>query len=155
MRRWIKRLIAPLALLSVAVPARAESPFIIFFDSGSVHLDQADSAILDNAVAVIRNFDVRSIEISGHADRVGSDRDNVELSRRRAEAVRAALLARGMSRRIEVTIVAQGESQPLVETGDGVSHAENRYVTIMLVGRCVNLDNTRFDTPDCRTQLPD
>ena len=158
MRRWTKRLIACAALLLAAAPAWALSPFIVFFDPGSARLTPAAGAILDNAVATFRTLDIRSIEISGHADRVGSDAANLALSRRRAEAVRDALLAKGMSRHMRVTIIARGETQPLVETADGVADAQNRFVTIVMTGGCVDWtrpDNPRFTGGECDTPLPD
>jgi OmpA-OmpF porin, OOP family len=154
MRRWTKRLIACAALLLAAVPAWALSPFFVFFDRGSVRFDTQDEAILDNAFAAIRFLDVRSLEIAGHTDRVGSEADNVALSRRRAEAVRDALLARGMSPRVEVRIVAAGEADPLVETADGVPEPQNRHVSIIFYGMCTtNLGRERLAGPECQTPL--
>ncbi len=158
MRRWTKRLIACAALLLAAFPAWALSPFIVFFDPGSAHLTPAAEAILDNAVAGMRALDVRSIEISGHADRAGSEAYNLALSRRRAEVVRDALLARGMSRHMRVTIVAAGETQPLVETADGVADAQNRFVTIVMTSMCVDWtspDGRRLTEGNCAAPLPD
>ena len=157
MGRWTKRLIACAAVFLAAVPAWALSPFIVFFDPGSARLTPAAEAILDNAVATMRVLDIRSIEITGSADRAGSDAGNLVLSRRRAEAVRDALLAKGMSRHMRVHIIAAGETQPLVETADGVADAQNRYVTVIMTGGCfdwTSRDNRRSTEGECATPLP-
>ncbi|MFO7581971.1 OmpA family protein [Guyparkeria sp.] len=53
------------------------------------------------------------IAIVGHADRIGPPRPNLELSRKRAEAVRAALANEGISRDVMIA-EGRGQSEPLV-----------------------------------------
>jgi outer membrane protein OmpA-like peptidoglycan-associated protein len=156
MRRWTKQLIACAMLLFAAAPAWALSPWIMFFDTGSVRLDRRGEEMVANAVMGMRALDTREIEIVGTTDRVGSVADNLALSRRRAEAVRAALLARGMSSHVRVRIVAAGETQPLVDTADGVPEPQNRYVAIVLQRMCVDWqDGSRRTEAECATPLPD
>lgn len=158
MRRWTKRLIACTALLLASAPVWALSPFILF-DSGSARLSPAAQVVLDNAVAQIRSLDIRQIEIIGSTDRVGSDAANLALSRRRAEAVRDALLAKGMSRYVRVVIISGGETlQPLVRTEDGIADPQNRNVVIVMTGGCVDWTrpgDRRLTGGECDTPLPD
>lgn len=154
----MRRCLAPVAICSaflLAAPAWALSPVIMFFEPGSVRITRQAEAIVDYTVAFIRNVDVREIEIAGATDRVGSDSANLILSRRRAEAVRDALLAKGMSRHVRVRIVAAGETQPLVRTEDGVAHPENRNVVILFSALCTDADGSRLHSPQCDTPLPD
>ena len=53
------------------------------------------------------------------------------LSQRRADAVRAALIRAGM-RPERVSVIARGESAPMVATGDGVREPRNRRAEIVL-----------------------
>ncbi len=57
---------------------------------------------------------VQTIQVIGYTDRIGSDRYNLVLSQRRAEAVRAALIAGGVP---AAAIVAEGrgKADPLVQ----------------------------------------
>ena len=71
------------------------------------------------------------IEVAGHADRSGTPAYNQRLSQRRADAVAAELVARGVSRS-EISVTAYGESRPLVPTADGVREPQNRRVEIVL-----------------------
>ena len=87
--------------------------------------------MLDWAIEWLRSANADKIRVDAAADRVGSDSFNLRLSRRRGEAVKAALVRRGFpADRIEVR--ALGEAQPLVETADGVAQRDNRYASIMI-----------------------
>jgi outer membrane protein OmpA-like peptidoglycan-associated protein len=54
----------------------------------------------------------RQIALEGHADAIGTDAYNLELSRRRADAVAQELVARGV-RRDRVTVEAFGKRRPI------------------------------------------
>ena len=133
--RRIALLLALCAAPAVGAPGPDEKPpppcvgwGLLFFDSGSAKVTPVAAAILDNFLSGMRaNTYPSNIKLNGHTDRVGGPEANELLSRRRAEAVRDYLVARGIdASRVEVK--ASGESRPLVETVDGVSEAQNRYV---------------------------
>ena len=69
------------------------------------------------------------VRVTGHADTAGPSGYNMALSRGRAGAVRAALMARGVPAR-QIDLRAEGESEPAVATGDGVREPRNRRVVI-------------------------
>lgn len=71
--------------------------------------------------------------IEGHTDSTGSVVMNEELSRRRAESVRAALVARGVS---STRLVAQGygPSRPIASNQTAVGRARNRRIEIRVSG---------------------
>jgi outer membrane protein OmpA-like peptidoglycan-associated protein len=120
-------------LVLAAVPARASSPPMVFFDSGSARLSAQAELILDDAIRWLRDAGAERIWVGGYTDRVGSPSANLRLSRRRAEAVRDALVRRGFpASRIEIR--ALGETQMLVDTADGVAEAQNRYGIVMIEG---------------------
>jgi outer membrane protein OmpA-like peptidoglycan-associated protein len=93
--------------------------------------DAQGEAILDWAVRWLQEANAESITVDGNADRVGSAAANRRLSRRRAEAVRAALVRRGFPTD-RITVRAFGEERPLVETEDGVAERQNRYAIVMI-----------------------
>jgi OmpA-OmpF porin, OOP family len=132
-------LFAMLSILLSAAPAQALSPYAIFFEPGSARLTDQARAILNNAVIGMNLMAARKIEIIGGADRTGSVADNLALSRRRAEVIRDALRERGISSAVKIEIVAAGESQPIVDTEDGVAEAQNRYGLIVLISFCSDL----------------
>ena len=75
-------------------------------------LDEDDGPILDALAAWLRAHpEVELLRIEGHADNVGSSRYNYELSRRRAEAVRQGLVARGIAPG-RLDAIGTGEARP-------------------------------------------
>lgn len=131
------RLLAFSALLAAAIAARAGATTIaqpvVYFDSGSDALQPQALPILDDLATAMTNpmFDIR-ILIEGRADRAGQPRANRLLSCRRARAVRAHLLARGVAPE-RLAIRGRGEDAPYVETEDGVPERHNRFVMMTFV----------------------
>lgn len=72
-----------------------------------------------------------TIAVTGHTDTSGSAAYNMGLSERRAQTVKAALMAQGFSER-EIVVMHKGESMPLVATGDNVREPQNRRVEIVM-----------------------
>src|SRR5690349_12787190 len=148
MRRIASLVAIAAALLVAASAARALSPFFLFFDPGSARLSADSLAILDNAARAVERLDTRRVEIEAHTDRAGAAAANLALALRRAEAVRDALVARGVRPEI-LTLVARGEAEPLVETADGVAEPQNRFVAIIMVSIC-RLPPDFEPAEDCR-----
>jgi len=105
--------------------------YLVFFDWNRADLTDRARQIIADAAAARTTARSTRIEVSGHADRSGSDAYNQALSMRRAEAVAAELTRRGVPR-TEMVIQAFGESRPLVPTADGVREPQNRRVEIIL-----------------------
>jgi outer membrane protein OmpA-like peptidoglycan-associated protein len=111
-------------MLSLSVP--------ILFDSNRDELrPETRKAVGDLADSLLRTG-IRRVRVEGHTDSYGSRDYNVELSRRRAEAVARELAAHGFA---EGAIVRQawGFEYPAApnETPDG--RALNRRVTIVVL----------------------
>lgn len=69
--------------------------------------------------------------IVGHTDSVGSNAYNDKLSTRRANTVKDELIRLGISSdAIEAS--GKGETELMVQTGDGVKDPQNRRATINL-----------------------
>lgn len=106
-------------------PARVTVHF--GFDRRRIAADE-HAALARAARIAGRDPDAR-IVVTGHTDTVGTRAYNRALSRDRADAVKAALMARGVQAG-RIALVAKGESAPAVATGDGVREPRNRRVTI-------------------------
>jgi OOP family OmpA-OmpF porin len=112
------------------------------FEFNQATLTPAARALLDKEVLErMREFgNIRIIRISGHADRVGGEQYNDKLSYRRAEAVRAYLVSKGVDR-AQIATFAFGEARPVSSCADGVQRkalieclAPNRRVEIDIQG---------------------
>lgn len=91
------------------------------FDFDSDKLDAEATAKLDNLAEVLKgSHDVKSAEIVGYADKIGNETYNMNLSKRRAEAVQNYLTSRGYINTSIAETSWFGESNPKVEcTGAG------------------------------------
>ena len=105
--------------------------FIVFFDFDRSEITPEGMTVIRSAEAAATGTPFKRIRATGHTDRSGSDRYNQALSQRRADAVKAALSKAGIQAG-DIEIVARGESEPLVETDDGVREAQNRRVEILI-----------------------
>ena len=110
-------------------PPATPGPFIVFFDWDRSDITPEAASILDNAAAAYQQTGSANVLLAGNADKSGSDQYNVGLSQRRADAVRAYMVGRGIPDGT-ISTEAFGESRPLVETADGVREPQNRNVQI-------------------------
>jgi OOP family OmpA-OmpF porin len=69
----------------------------------------------------------------GHTDSVGSDAYNQKLSVRRAEAIKAYLVSKGIEKN-RIYTEGKGEKQPVADNKTAEGRAKNRRVEIEVVG---------------------
>lgn len=101
------------------------------FEPGQATL-RADAAIgLDRVLAFVERDTLKTIRIEGHTDATGSVEANRDLSLRRAEAVRDALVARGVPAG-RVRVFGLGEGEPVAPNDDAEGRALNRRVVVIL-----------------------
>jgi OOP family OmpA-OmpF porin len=121
------------AQVSAPAPVIVAQPrnFLVFFDFNKALVTPDAQKIIEQAAAEFKKAGKSRLDLVGHADRSGSDRYNLALSLRRAEAVKAALVKQGVAAGA-ITMSGKGESQPLVPTADGAREPQNRRVEIIL-----------------------
>ncbi|CAN5511461.1 hypothetical protein BH10ACT3_BH10ACT3_16540 [soil metagenome] len=105
--------------------------FIVFFDFDKSDLTPVAQDTIRKAAAAYKTKGGAQIKASGNTDRAGTEAYNMALSLRRANAVRDALVREGVAAS-DISVVALGESHPMVPTADGVREAQNRRVEIVL-----------------------
>ncbi len=117
-----------------AAPQLAAAPetFIVYFDWDSDAVDGSGGRVIDNAVAAADSLGIADFSITGHADRSGPEDYNLNLSLRRADNVKAALIARGVEEG-GISVAGRGEANPAIATDDGVREPANRRVEIILL----------------------
>jgi OOP family OmpA-OmpF porin len=105
---------------------RAENAmYLVFFDFDKYDINTGAAAVLDSVAQEVRSRNLSGLHVVGHADRSGSNSYNMRLGTRRANAIKDALAARGVSADI-ITTESRGEENPLVDTPDGVREPSNR-----------------------------
>ncbi len=101
------------------------------FDKSVIKPD--GKATLDNLVAKLSSVKLEVIIVVGHTDSVGSDAYNNKLGQRRADAVRAYLISKGIEKN-RVYTESKGERQPVADNKTKEGRAKNRRVELEVVG---------------------
>jgi OOP family OmpA-OmpF porin len=117
-------------VVAAAAPVAAARTFLVFFDWSKADLTDRARQIIGEAASA-RGTGVTRIEVNGFTDRSGPADYNMQLSIRRANAVAAELVRRGVPRN-EIVTRGFGEENNLVPTADGVREPQNRRVEIIL-----------------------
>ncbi|HEX7972055.1 MAG TPA: OmpA family protein, partial [Thiobacillus sp.] len=100
------------------------------FDTNSARLRPESMTILDNAAATLNEWGEVKVEVAGHTDSTNTDAYNRKLSQRRAEAVRAYLVKKGVAAD-RLTAKGYGESRPVASNKTAAGRAKNRRVELI------------------------
>ena len=136
--------VAPAATPAPAAPAPAPAPAPAvaskvtfsadaFFDFDKSVLKPEGKAKLDDLASKVKGINREVVIAVGHTDSVGSDAYNQKLSVRRAEAVKAYLVSKGIEKN-RVYTEGKGEKQPIADNKTKEGRAKNRRVEIEVVG---------------------
>jgi len=105
----------------------------VLFDTGRAELKSGASRKVDQLAQFLVEHPDRRVQIDGFTDSVGTDSYNEDLSQRRANAVRDALIARGVdSSRIGTE--GYGKSYPVATNSDSGGRQLNRRVEVVIGG---------------------
>lgn len=99
----------------------------IFFATGAYTLDDKSRVELQRLVVFLKNNPKLNIEIAGHTDDVGGDKENLELSRRRAQSVADYLAGVGVPA-ARFSAVGFGESKPKLPNDSDKNRRLNRRI---------------------------
>jgi outer membrane protein OmpA-like peptidoglycan-associated protein len=103
----------------------------ILFDTGKSDLKPAAQANLKEMASIMKKYPENILTIQGYTDNTGSQKVNEELSRKRAEAVKYALIMNGMP---ADTISTQGlgSANPVADNKTAEGRSKNRRVEIQV-----------------------
>lgn len=103
---------------------------VFYFDFDQAIVKRAGHAELDKHAKVLASDRYLRVRLEGHADERGTREYNLALGERRANAVRAYLVAQGASRS-QIEVISYGEEKPANSGHNESAWAQNRRVEII------------------------
>ena len=105
----------------------------VLFDFNKSTLRPGAREKLARVAGIIMAHPGLQIEAEGHADAIGGDDYNQQLSQRRAESVRVFLVEQGITSDT-ITAMGFGESRPVATNGTAEGRQQNRRVELVVSG---------------------
>ena len=124
---------APAAAPSAAAASKVTYAADMFFDFDKSVLKPEGKAKLDDLVGKLQGISLEVIIAVGHTDSVGSDAYNQVLSTKRADAVKAYLVSKGVEKN-RIYTEGKGESSPIADNKTKEGQAKNRRVEVEVIG---------------------
>lgn len=125
--------LAPAAAAAVAAPAVIcdDVEFVVYFGWDSATLTPQARQVVANAAEEASECDITRVSIEGHTDRSGAASYNQQLSQRRANVVRSALIDQGVAASL-ISVASKGEGDTAKPTEDGVREPLNRRSEVLI-----------------------
>jgi OOP family OmpA-OmpF porin len=101
------------------------------FETGKAIILDNSKPYLDELANVLKETNW-TLNLIGHTDNVGSDADNLILSKKRAEAVKIYLISKSIAD-VRINAIGKGESEPLVSNETVQGREKNRRVEFIIV----------------------
>jgi len=103
----------------------------IYFDFASDRIKPESQPVLAEIASVLRKNPTWSLSVEGHTDSIGGDAANLDLSKRRAAAVRQALAAQHKIDAKRLDTSGYGASRPKDNNATLEGRARNRRVELV------------------------
>ena len=105
----------------------------IFFETGKFDLQNESKSELDKLVELLNDNPNLKIQIDGHTDNVGQQKDNLELSNNRAKSVVGYLLSKGINQQ-RLSFKGFGATKPVADNNTETGRAKNRRTELYVTG---------------------
>ena len=103
----------------------------VLFDTGRAELNPGAGRKLDQLAQFLSEHKDRRVQIDGFTDSIGTDSYNEELSQRRANSVKSALLVRGIDSS-RISTEGYGKAFPVANNVDSGGRQLNRRVEVII-----------------------
>ena len=102
----------------------------INFETGKAAITPDSAKVLEQIVQLLKDNPDLKLRVEGHTDNVGKGKENVELSKKRAAAVKE-WLAKGGVEAGRLTTEGFGDKKPVADNKDDEGRAKNRRVELV------------------------
>jgi outer membrane protein OmpA-like peptidoglycan-associated protein len=128
----------------------------VFFDFGKHDLRPEANSTLLQIASEARNLKNFEIKITAHTDSIGTLKNNMALSQRRADTVKKFLVARGIPAE-KFSVAFFGETQPADENATEQGRQNNRRATIQVFPTIplITIEGTVVDEKTGKTLVAD
>jgi peptidoglycan-associated lipoprotein len=113
-----------------AAAERALTTNLVYFDFDDTTIKAEYMSVVDSFARFLTGNPAARVRLEGHADERGTREYNLGLGERRALAVEAALLAKGVSRD-QISVLSYGEERPAEMGHNETAWSQNRRVQIV------------------------
>lgn len=100
----------------------------ILFNVNTAEIQPQSSGVLKEIADVLKQYADVKIMVTGHTDSDGTDNDNLELSKKRADAVKDALVKDYAIDESRIKTDGKGEAEPVSDNNTKAGKAQNRRV---------------------------
>ncbi len=115
-----------------AAPQTVSISLNVLFDTGKTVVKPAYKADIAKVAEFMQSYPGTSAEIAGYTDNVGSEKMNISLSQRRADAVRQYLIDNFGIDAARLTAKGYGPARPIADNKTVEGRAQNRRVVATL-----------------------
>ncbi len=110
----------------------AETRLLVFFNTDKADLNDESMPELDRAAEFLQSNQDIKVRIEGHTDDVGEDNYNMQLSQRRADAVKSYLVTQGVEQK-RILTAGYGKTRPKVKNTTDEARSQNRRVEMKIM----------------------
>lgn len=121
----------PVATVETVVPERKIVMKNIQFETNSAELKSGSFIELNKIVNILNENSSIKMQIEGHTDNVGDEMANLNLSKKRAEAVKQFLIENGITSS-RLTTIGKGETEPIDSNETKEGRANNRRTEFVI-----------------------
>ena len=105
----------------------------INFAFNKAKITKHDAIELKKAIAFIKKYPGAKIRLEGNTDSIGTEKYNMKLSEKRADATKAYLVRVGHADASKISTLGYGESKPVASNKTRKGRAQNRRVEILIL----------------------
>ncbi len=125
----------------------------VLFKTGSFELLAGARERLAKVSGIVMAYPGLHLDIEGHTDSVGSDDYNMQLSQKRAQAVRDYLVQQGIPDNA-IASRGLGKSTPVAANDTAEGRQQNRRVELVLTGEAIGMSTAEAGSPPSAPTSP-